>query len=51
MFKAIHAQENRQAAQEKAVAVSGALRRQRLVRAAELIEESIGGCKFLASEA
>jgi putative transposase len=42
MLKAIHAQENRQAAQEKAVAVIAELRRQRLTRAAKLIEESIG---------
>jgi putative transposase len=42
MLKAIHAQENREAAQEKAEAVLASLRGQRLVRAAELIEESIG---------
>lgn len=42
MLKAIHAQENRQAAQEKADAVIAELRRQKLPRAAELIEESIG---------
>ena len=42
MLKAIHAQESREAAQEKAGTVLAALRRQRLVRAAELIEESIG---------
>jgi putative transposase len=42
MLKAIHAQENRQAAQEKAEAVIAELRRQRLTRAAKLIEESIG---------
>ena len=42
MLKAIHAQESREAAQEKADTVLGALRRQRLVRAAELVEESIG---------
>jgi transposase-like protein len=42
MLKAIHAQESRQAAQEKAEAVIAELRRQRLTRAAELIEERIG---------
>ena len=42
MLKAIHAQENRTAAQEKAEAVIAELRRQRLPKAAELIEESIG---------
>jgi len=42
MLKAIHAQESRAAAQEKAGAVIAELRRQRLSRAAELIEESIG---------
>ncbi len=41
MLKAIHAQESRLAAQEKAEAVIAELRRQRLPRAAELIEESI----------
>ena len=41
MLKAIHAQESRLAAQQKAEAVIGELRRQRLPRAAELIEESI----------
>jgi transposase-like protein len=42
MLKAIHAQESRQAAQEKADAVIAELRRQRLTRAAQLVEESIG---------
>jgi len=42
MLKAIHAQESRQAAQEKADAVILDLRRQRLTRAAELVEDSIG---------
>ena len=42
MLKAIHAQESRQAAQEKTEAVIAELRRQRLTRAAKLIEESIG---------
>ena len=42
MLKAIHAQESRPAAQEKAEAVIAELRRRRLPRAAELIEESIG---------
>lgn len=42
MLKAIHAQENRKAAQEKAEAVIEDLRAQRLTRAADLIEESIG---------
>ena len=42
MLKAIHAQENRKAAQEKAEAVIAHLRAQRLTRAAGLIEESIG---------
>ena len=42
MLKAIHAQENRQTAQEKADAVIAELRRQRLPKAAQLIEESIG---------
>jgi transposase-like protein len=42
MLKAIHAQESKPAAQEKAQAVIAELRRQKLTRAAELIEESIG---------
>ncbi len=42
MLKAIHAQENRKAAQEKADAVIADLQAQRLTRAAELIQESIG---------
>ena len=42
MLKAIHAQESRAAAQEKAEAVVAELRRRKLMRAAELIEESIG---------
>lgn len=42
MLKAIHAQENREAAREKASAVIAELRGQRMTRAAELIEESIG---------
>ena len=42
MLKAIHAQESRLAAQEKAEAVMAELRRQRLTHAAKLIEESIG---------
>ena len=42
MLKAIHAQENRQAADEKAAAVISELRRQRLTRAAELVADSIG---------
>ena len=42
MLKAIHAQESRLAAQEKAEAVIAELRRQRLTHAAKLIEESIG---------
>lgn len=42
MLKAIHAQESRDAAQEKADTVIGELRRQRMTRAAELVEESIG---------
>lgn len=42
MLKAIHAEESRAAAQERAEAVLAALLRQRLVRAAELIDESIG---------
>ena len=41
MLKAIHAQESRAAAQEKAQAVIAELRRQKLTRAAELVEESI----------
>jgi len=41
MLKAIHAQESRQAAQEKAQAVIAELHRQKMIRAAELIEESI----------
>lgn len=41
MLKAIHAQESRLAAQEKAEAVIAELRRQRLPRAAELIEEAL----------
>ena len=42
MLKAIHAQESRQAAQNKADSVIADLRRQRLTRAADLVEESIG---------
>ena len=42
MLKAIHAQENRAAAEAKAQAVVDALRRQRLVRAAELVDAHIG---------
>lgn len=41
MLKAIHAQENRDAAAEKAEAVVAELRRQRMSKAAELIEERI----------
>ena len=41
MLKAIHAQENLAAAQEKAGNVVGTLRAQRLVRAADLVEEHI----------
>lgn len=39
MLKAIHAQENRAAAAEKMAAVVAELRRQRMVKAAELVEE------------
>jgi putative transposase len=42
MLKAIHAQESRLAAQAKADAVIGELRGQRMTRAAELVETSIG---------
>ena len=42
MLKAIHAQESRPAAQDKADAVIAELRRQRMTKAATLIEESIG---------
>lgn len=42
MLKAIHAQESRQEPQEKAEAVIAELRRQKLTRAAELVEESTG---------
>lgn len=41
MLKAIHAQENRAAAQQKAEAVIAELRRQRLTRAAELVEAHV----------
>ena len=41
MLKAIHAQENRAAAAEKAEAVIAELRRQRMTKAAELVEENI----------
>jgi transposase-like protein len=41
MLKAIHAQESRETATEKAQAVIAELRRQKLTRAAELVEESI----------
>ena len=41
MLKAIHAQENRSAAQEKAGAVIAELKRQRMTKAAELVVESI----------
>ena len=43
MLKAIHAQESREAAQKKAEAVIADLRSQRMPRAAELLEERIGG--------
>nr|WP_321526130.1 transposase [uncultured Cohaesibacter sp.] len=42
MLKAIHAQESRKAAQEKADTVVAELRAKRMVRAAELIEECLG---------
>ena len=42
MLKAIHAQESRLAAEEKADAVIAELRRQKMTRAAELVAESIG---------
>ena len=42
MLKAIHAQENRDAAAQKAEAVVAELRRQRMSKAAELVEERIG---------
>jgi len=42
LLKAIHAQESQAAAEEKAGTVIADLRRQRLARAAELVEESIG---------
>ena len=42
MLKAIHAQESRPAAEEKAEAVIAELRRQKMTRAAELVAESIG---------
>jgi transposase-like protein len=42
MLKAIHAQESRPAAQEKAEAVIAELRRQKMTRAAELVADSIG---------
>ena len=42
MLKAIHAQESRPAAQDKADAVIAELRRQKMTKAASLIEESIG---------
>jgi len=41
MLKAIHAQESRQTAREKADAVIAELRRQRMIKAAELVAESI----------
>ena len=41
MLKAIHAQESREAAAEKAKAVVAELRRQRMTRAAELIEDHV----------
>jgi transposase-like protein len=41
MLKAIHAQENREAAQEKAATVAEELRQQKLGKAAELIETHI----------
>ena len=42
MLKAIHAQESRLAAEEKADAVIAELRRQKMTRAAELAADSIG---------
>jgi transposase-like protein len=42
MLKAIHAQESRTAAEEKAEAVIAELRRQKMTRAAELVADSIG---------
>ena len=41
MLKAIHAQEGRDAATEKAKAVMAELRRQRMTRAAKLIEDHV----------
>ena len=41
MLKAIHAQESRRAAREKADAVIAELKRQRMTKAAELVAESI----------
>ena len=42
MLKAIHAQENRETAAQKAEAVVAELRRRRMSKAAELVEERIG---------
>ena len=42
MLKAIHAQESREAAQNKAEAVIAELKGRRMTKAAELVEESIG---------
>lgn len=42
MLKAIHAQESRQAAQEKADSVVAELRAQKMTKAADLVEERIG---------
>ena len=42
MLKAIHAQESREAAAEKAEAVIAELRRQRMTKAAEIVGEGVG---------
>ena len=41
MLKAIHAQEDKEAAREKAVLVVAKLRRMKLDKAAELVEKSV----------
>ena len=42
MLKAIHAQESKEAAQEKAVSIAAKLREMKLLSAAKKVEDSVG---------
>lgn len=42
MLKAIHAQESKEAAQEKAASIAAKLREMKLLSAAKKVEESVG---------